>query len=157
MITQAGGLAFLIGPDTPTWWDLTVIYLGPLVLVAVTVWATTHTGQIRDAAGEAREWWRRRRHPRPVASFDSPTPLDEAEWAATLPLPHLRREANAVDRLRRKGRLVGEHIVRARVVRSELKRRLEASESPNRAAMDHLSDGERGWVRAHLARKTREQ
>jgi hypothetical protein len=114
-------------------------------------------GLIPDTVREVREWWRRRRHPRPVATFGNPTPLEEAQWAATLPLSHLRREAKAIDRIRRRtGRLVGEQIVRARVLRSELKRRLEASERPNRAPMDHLSESDRGWVRAHLARKTRD-
>jgi hypothetical protein len=114
-------------------------------------------GLITEAAREAREWWRRRRHPRPVATFGNPTPLEEAQWAATLPLSHLRREAKAIDRIRRHKRLVGEQIVRARVLRSELKRRLEASERPNRAPMDHLSESEVGWVRAHLNRRTRDR
>jgi hypothetical protein len=144
---------YLIGPGSPTWLDFTVTYLAPIALLLVTVFITNRVDQIREAVSEAREWWRRRRHPRPVASFDSPTPLDEAEWAATLPLSHLRRVARELDRIRRRGRLVGEHRVRYRILRVELKRRLEASESPNRAPMDHLSDADRGWVRAHLNRR----
>lgn len=108
-----------------------------------------------DVVREIGEWWQRRHNPRPVASFDRPTYLDEVQWAATLPTRLLRRQAKSLDRMtRRQGRLVGENIARARAIRTELRRRLEASQSPNRGPMDWLSEGERGFIRGWLGRRT---
>lgn len=110
-------------------------------------------GLASDVVREIGEWWRRRHNPGPVAAFDRPTYLDEAQWAATLPLRQLRRAARELDWLARHNRLVGENIARARAIRTELRRRLEASQSPNRGPMDWLSEGERGFIRGWLGRR----
>jgi hypothetical protein len=105
-----------------------------------------------EAWREIRAWLRRRYNPRGVALVPEPGE-DEAQWLTTLPIAHLRRLADSLNRMERRGRLHGENITRLRAVRLELRRRLKASESPNRAPMDFMSDADRGFIRQHLRRK----
>jgi len=124
--------------------------LGPIALAAITV-AITYYGP--DAAREVAEWWRRRRRPTPVAAAGHPTYHDHTTWASTLPMRQLRRQARALDRRHRRGRLRGDDIVRMRALRTELTRRLDASQRPNRAAMDYLAPKDREFIRRLLNRR----
>jgi hypothetical protein len=92
-------------------------------------------------AGELRQWWRER-HPRPVAAFGHPSE-DEPLWLTTVPMEHLRRQTLRLRRMWRKGRLRGGHITSLRHTWSELKRRRENADKPNRSVMDVLSEPER--------------
>lgn len=94
-----------------------VLILGAMALVL----AAAFYREVADAAREAREWWRSRRHPGPVAS--DVTVTDEQIWANSLELGQLERRNRWYRRLAAKGKLRGERLVRARAVRGVLVRR----------------------------------
>lgn len=142
------------------------IIVGTLVVLAIGYMVAPHVTQgfrnlrdsrsgrlTADALAELSEWRRRRRNPRRVAAFGHPRE-DESLWLTTVPLKHLSRPYLTLRRMYRKGRLTGENITRARVVRQELRRRLRAADSPNRAVMDQLDDSELGFIRQQLNERT---
>jgi hypothetical protein len=133
-------------PDTLT----LVAVLGASPLLGYMVWphvleaARTVRHRSRRTvtlAGELRQWWRER-HPRPVAAFTDPAE-DEPLWLTTVPMEHVRRDVLRLLRRKRKGRLRGGHITSLRHTWSELKRRRDNADKPNRSVMDVLSEPER--------------
>lgn len=104
---------------------------------------------VAELATEVGEWWRRRRNPGRVAAFTDPHE-DEGLWLTTVPPEHLGRKVRPLRRMQAKGRLYGANIRALRVVRSEMRRRLENANRPNRAVMDQLSAAETKRIRQYL-------
>ena len=83
-----------------------------------------------DVVREIGEWWQRRHNPRPVAGATVTVP-DEEAWANPLSTEQLHRRWRRYERLKVKGKLHGEHIVRAIAVRKVLIRRIKSDAAAN--------------------------
>lgn len=83
---------------------------------------------MRDLWREVCDWWQRRYHPHKVAGANV-TVLDEETWANPLSTGQLHRRWRRYERLKDKGKLRGEHLVRAIATRKVLMRRIRSEEA----------------------------